>query len=181
MKKLVSIMVALMFILSLGTGLKAEEKELNLMANIGFSMSDVEGLFVDLGVEKQLKENLFALLYLDYYLDPTGENYSGYGVDASLTLMGINLGAEYKKELNEKMKWFLRAGVLMAISKATVTFLGYKTSDSSSDFGIFGGGGIEYMLQEKLSLVAGVALNMVFSDGTGTWFKIFAGINYKLK
>ena len=178
MKKLVSIMVAMVFILSLGTGLKAEDKELNLMANIGMAFSDFEGLVIDLGVEKQFSENLFALLYLDYYLNPTGEDY---GANASLTLMGINLGAAYKKQLNEKIKWFVRAGILIAIAKAEFTLFGYTQSETDSNFGLSAGGGIEYMLQEKLSLVAGVALATVFSDGSATWFKIFAGVNYKLK
>ena len=101
MKKIISMIIVATLILSLGTGLKAEDKELNLMANLGFSFSDVEGLFIDLGIEKQIKENLFALLYLDYYFNPTGENYSGYGVDASLTLMGINAGAAYKREISD--------------------------------------------------------------------------------
>ncbi len=189
MKKLVAMMVAVVLVLSLGTGLKAEDKELNLLANLGFAFSDVEGLFLDLGVEKQFKQNLFALLYLDYYFNPTGLNESGslYGVgyDVSLTLMGINLAAAYKRELNEKIKWFVRAGVLLALSRLKVTgsYMGVSLSDSTSatDFGLSAGGGIEYILQKKLALVAGVAISMIFSDGTGTWFKIFAGINYKLK
>jgi len=131
MKKLVSTIVAVVLVLSLGTGLKADDKELNLLANLGFAFSDVEGLFFDLGVEKQFKENLFALLYLDYYLNPTGENFGAYGVDASLTLMGINLGAVYKKQLNDKIKWFIRAGALLAISKATVSVFGYSASESA--------------------------------------------------
>jgi len=180
MKKTISILLVVM-ILSLGLGLNADDKELNVLADLGFAFSDVEGLFFDLGIEKQFKQNLFALLYLDYYFNPTGENFGAYGIDASLTLMGINLGAVYKSQLNEKIKWFLRAGLLLAISKATVTFLGYKTSDSASDFGIFGGAGIEYLLSPKLALMAGVALHMVFSDGTGTWFKLFYVIIYKLK
>jgi len=181
MKKLISIMVAVILILTLGTGLKAEDKELNLMANLGFAFSDVEGLFFDLGVEKEIKNNLFALLYLDYYLNPTGENFGAYGVDASLTLMGVNLGAAYKKRLNEKIKWFLRAGVLLAFSKATISYLGFSVSETASDFGVSAGGGIEYEFQKNLAFVAGVAISMIFSDGTGTWFKLFAGVNYKLK
>jgi opacity protein-like surface antigen len=181
MKKVISILIAAVLVMSLGTGLSAQDKELNVFGNLGFAFSDVEGLFLNAGVEKQMTDNIFVQFFVDYYFDPSGENFSGYGVDASVTLTCINFFAAYKKEMGDKLKLFVNAGPLLALSKVTASAYGFSISDSTTDFGIGAGAGIEYSLQEKLSLVAGAALNVVFSDETGTWFKLFGGINYKLK
>lgn len=181
MKKLISMLVVFVFILSLTTGLKADEKELNVIGNVGFAFSDLEGLFIDLGVEKQFKDNIWAQLFIDYYLDPAGLNMSAYGVDASLTMMGLNLYGVFKKELRNKLTLFVKAGPFIAFSKASVSYMGFSESESATDFGIGGGSGVEYALKEKLSIVVGATLKLIFDDGTANWFKLYAGVNYKLK
>jgi len=188
MKKSISILLVVM-ILSLGMSLNADDKELNVMAGLGLSFSDLEGLSLDLGVEKQFTENLYAMFFLSYYFDPTGFNTGGsyYGVnyDVSVTLTALNFAAVYKRAINEKLKWFARAGLLLALSRVKVTgsYMGISLSESESatDFGLAAALGVEYLIQTKIAIVLGAAIDTILGDGSATWFKIFAGINYKLK
>jgi len=188
MKKTISILLVAM-ILSLGLSVHADDKEMNVFAGLGFAFSDVEGLFVDLGIEKQFKQNLFAMFFLSYYFDPTGFNTKGTlygaGYEASVTLTGLNLAAVYKRAINEKLKWWARAGILLALSrvKVTASYMGFTESysDTGSDFGLSAGGGVEYLLKAKIALILGAVIDTIFGDGSATWFKIFAGISYRLK
>jgi hypothetical protein len=79
------------------------------------------------------------------------------------------------------MRFFAKAGVHYTTVKATSEILGISFSAKNSDFGLGDGLGLEYALAEKIALVVGGTVKIIFSEGdTGIWFKFYGGINFGL-
>lgn len=149
---------------------------INVFANAGIAFSDIEGLFFDVGAEMQLSGPIWGQVSFDYYLNPMDDVE---GIDSSV--YGINLYGVYKKEMNDKMNIFGKAGVHLTTAKVSGTFMGIDFSASDTDFGIGGGAGIEYKLADKMFLLAGATMKMLFAEGdTANWFKIYGGFCYQV-
>ncbi|MCP5048043.1 MAG: outer membrane beta-barrel protein, partial [bacterium] len=78
---------------------------------------------------------------------------------------------------------FAKAGVNYSAIKASTEFSGATFSSSSTDFGVGGGAGFEYFFNDRIGLTVGATVKLLFSgeDGTGTWFKFYGGVSYRLK
>ncbi len=157
--------------------LPADGKKMNLFTGIGYAFSDFDGMFIDIGFEMQLTGNIYGQLLFDYYFNPGSLDIE----DESSSAYGINLYGVYKHRSSGKMTFFAKAGVHCTVVKASAPGAGFSISVDTSDFGIGGGGGIEYFLRKKLSLVLGGTVKLAFSDENSTWYKIYCGFSYRLK
>jgi opacity protein-like surface antigen len=154
-----------------------EDKEINVFGNLGMAFSDLEGLNLEVGGEMQFSDSIFGQLSIDYYLNPMGDAAVD-GVDASA--YGINLYGVYKTNSSDTLNYFAKAGAHYTTVKASADVWGVNFTATDSNFGIAGGAGIEYALSEKMDLVVGGLVKVVFADETGTWFNVFAGINFQV-
>ena len=177
MKKLVILMLVLLVAASLPLQAVENNREFNVTGGLGFAFSDFEGLFLDLGLEYQIRKCIYIQALLDYYFNPSGA--SGKGINDSA--WGINAYAVYKKPLKGQWTLFGKAGIHLTSYKVSAEYMGFRMSDSSSDLGIGIGAGVEYRLKAALALVAGLTFKTLFSDETGTWFKLYGGVKYFLK
>jgi opacity protein-like surface antigen len=177
MKRILLCITLVMFLGVITTSLSAGDKKINLFGNVGIATSDVEGLFVDVGAELQFTNNIYGQLLFDYYFNPTGEDIEGVNDSA----YGFNLYGVYKFSSSSALNLFVKAGVHYTTIKASAEAYGISVSVSDSDFGIGGGLGIEYSLSEKMALLLGGTVKVIFSEGeTGTWFKFYGGFNFQL-
>lgn len=176
MKKFL-VFIVMVSLLSVGSLAAEDGKKINLFANAGIAFSDFEGLFVDLGAEMQINGPIWAQILLDYYANPSGVDIPG----VSDTAYGFNLYGVYKIGKSEKMNLFAKAGVHYTTVKASTNVLGIEISASESKFGIAGGAGLEMKLGQKLFLLAGATVKTIFTEETGTWFKVYAGVGIPLK
>lgn len=177
MKRIILCITLVMFLGVITTSLSAGDKKINLFGNAGIAVSDFEGLFVDVGAELQFTDNFYGQLLFDYYFNPTGEDIEG--VDDSA--YGFNLYGVYKFSSSGALNLFAKAGVHYTTIKASAEGFGISVSATESDFGIGGGLGFEYSLSEKVALLLGGTVKLIFSEGdTGTWFKIYGGFNFTL-
>lgn len=176
MKKFcVATLVLMLFtVLSFSASQKsAYEPKTTVFGDLGFAASDVEGLFMDAGLQYGLSKNLFAEFLVDYYLKP-------WGSDADGSAFGLNLNGVYKFNLQESLNFFTKAGVNFTFSKATSDIYGQTYSVTSNDFGLNAGCGIEYLLSEAMGVRLGVTYKLLFTEGeTATWFKIYGGFLYR--
>jgi opacity protein-like surface antigen len=157
--------------------LGAEEgKTINVFGNLGFNAGDFEGLSFDLGAEMQFTEKIWGQILFDYYCSPLDESI----VDINDSAWGINAYGVYTFAGGANMNFYVKGGVNYTTVKASTDFI-FDISASTSDFGIGIGGGMEYTLQEKLSLVAGVTLKTAFSDNPSTWIKFYGGLKFAIK
>jgi opacity protein-like surface antigen len=164
-----------------GFSLNAEGKKINLLGNLGLAVSDLEGLFVDLGAEMQLTENIYGQFVFDYYLSPgsmSGEDMSAVDYDDSF--YGFNLNAVYKHQLQDTLKLFALGGLHYSFFKFSASYFGMNFDISDSYFGIGLGGGVEYSLSEDIALVGGATYKLIFQEGGGNWLKLYGGINYTI-
>lgn len=176
MKK-VCIMLTFLFLFSIlsFSALKKPvyEPKTVVFGDLGFAVSDIEGLFLDAGLQYGLSKNLFAEFMVDYYLKP-------WGSDADGNAFGLNLNGVYKYNLQENLNLFAKAGVNFTFSKASDEVLGQTYSVTSNDFGLNFGGGIEYLLSESMGIRAGGTFKLIFAEGeTASWFKFYGGFLYR--
>jgi hypothetical protein len=177
MKKIVLYVTVLMLFMVMSTSLAAGDKKINLLGNLGLATSDFEGLFFDVGAEFQFTNNLFAQLLFDYYFNPAGEDIPG--IDDSA--YGFNLYGVYKFSSSSKLNLFAKAGVHYTTVKLSADLGGMTGSIEESDFGIGGGLGVELSLGEKVALVFGSTVKLLFSDEENlTWYKFYGGINFTI-
>lgn len=179
MKKTLVVITLILMLTALMTLTAQDEKRVNVLANLGFAFSDFEGMFFDIGAEMQFSEKIYGQLLFDYYFNPSGEDL-GSGVDDSA--YGINLYGVYKMGEPDAMSFFVKAGVHYTTIKASGSAWGVTVSATSSDFGIGGGAGFEYPLSDNMGLNVGGTVKLIFAEGdTGTWFKLYGGISYRIK
>jgi len=178
MKKTLILVMLIVFTAAFTLNLSADEgKKMNVFGGLGFALADFEGLFFDIGAEMQITSHIYGQLLFDYYFSPNPDGIEGVNDSA----YGINLYAVYKHKSSDTLNIFAKAGVHYTTVKASASGAGYSISVTSSDFGIAGGGGIEYVLNDKLALMFGGTLKLIFAEDTGTWFKIYGGISYRVK
>jgi hypothetical protein len=176
MKKVCVALVSLLLltVLSYSAGTKSVyEPKTVFFGDVGLAVSDVEGLFLDAGLQYGLSKNLFGEFMVDYYLKP-------WGSDADGSAFGLNLNGVYKYNLNQSLNLFAKAGVNFTFSKATNDDFGQTISVTSNDFGLNFGGGIEYLLSETMGIRLGGTCKLLFAeDETATWFKFYGGFLYR--
>ncbi len=183
MKKifLVAMMLVLISSFSFGATKKqaADGKgDINLFFDLGIAFSDFEGLFLEAGGQYAFTPKISGEFLFDFYLNPAGESGEGFSSKA----YGFNFNAVYKHPLSGGLKLFGKAGINLTITSVSMEFWGQKLSESDSNFGLNFGGGVEYDLSEQLALRGGMTFKIAFAEGdTGTWFKLYGGVAYKLK
>jgi len=169
MKKIVLAFFVLCLIGTFGYAAKKDVgKPMIVFGDIGLSVSDFKGLFLDAGIQKKLKDKIFGEFLLEYYFAPNGSAVDSYA-------LGFNLNGVYKHELKDAITLFGKAGISLIYSHASVNVMGFSASASDTNFGLNAGGGLEYALNEKMGLRGGVTLKLAFADKTGTWFKFYGG------
>jgi outer membrane protein with beta-barrel domain len=155
-------------------------KEVSVFVGLGYAFSDYEGPVLDLGIEFQFSKNLYGLFLVDYYTNPSPTFEEMW--DTKLTITGINIMGAYKFfPANSKFNIALRAGIMMTARKAKSEFLGGEISNSTSDFGVNGGLGLDYAINERFGLLFGGCIKVSFEDETAKWFKIYSGVSYRIK
>jgi len=171
MKKLMLIVVTMALLAPAGFAAGGKEKaEMQVFGDLGLAVSDFEGLFFDAGFQYGFTPKLFGEARFEKYFSPAGG-----GVDSSA--WGLNLNGVYKHGLSDKLAAFAKAGVCLI--STSVTFMGFKGSNSDLGFNL--GGGVEYALNEKMGVRGGATLKLSFAEGeTGTFFKLYGGFYYGL-
>jgi len=165
------------------TALSAEnEKKLNLFGGVGIAASDFEGMVVLVGIEKQLSDKFYAQLMFDYYLNPSGEDIEGMDDSA----YGVNLYGVYKHPLSENFHVFIKGGINYTTYKVSVEAGGITISGTDGYFGIGGGAGFEYGLNDKIALILGATAKTLFTSEDDAfekplWFKIYGAVSFRLK
>lgn len=179
MKRFLVLVTLILFMAAFTLSLPAQdEKRVNVFGGLGFAVSDFEGLFIDVGAEMQFTGKLYGQVLFDYYMSPSGVDLPS-GVNDSV--YGLNLYGVYKHSASEKMNLFVKAGVHYSTYKVTASDGGLTVSLSSSDFGLGGGGGIEYLLNDKMALCFGATVKFLFAEDTLTWFKFYGSFSYRVK
>ncbi len=171
MKKTWLIVLGMVLLAQAGFAAGGKDKaEMQVFGDLGLAVSDFEGLFFDAGFQYGFAPKLFGEALFEYYFNPAGS-----GADSSA--WGLNLNGVYKHGLSEKLTAYAKAG--LCLISTSVTFMGYKGSDSDLGFNL--GGGVEYALDEKMGLRGGATLKLSFAEGeTGTFFKLYGGFYYGL-
>ena len=156
-----------------------EGKTINVFGNLGFNAGDFEGLSFDLGAEMQFTEKIWGQILFDYYFSPLDQSNNSI-IDINDSAWGINAYGVYTFEGRTNFKYFVKGGVHYTTVKASTDFI-FDISASNSYFGIGIGGGLEYALQRKLSLVAGITLKTAFSgDDPIVWVKLYGGLKFTI-
>jgi len=157
----------------------ADEKgSISLFFDAGIAFSDFEGLFLEAGGQYAFTPKIFGEFLFDFYLNPAGE--SGEGVSSKA--YGFNFNAVYKHPLSRGLNLFGKAGINLTITSVSFSFWGQDFSESDSNFGLNFGGGVEYGVSEQMAIRGGLTFKIAFAEGeTGTWFKLYGGVSYKLK
>jgi len=156
----------------------AEGKTINVFGNLGFNAGDFEGLSFDLGAEMQFTEKIWGQILFDYYFSPLEESNDSI-IDINDSAWGINAYGVYTFARRTNMNFFVKGGVNYTTVKASTDFI-FDISASTSNFGIGIGGGMEYALQEKLSMVVGATLKTAYSDDPSIWIKFYGGFKFAI-
>ena len=82
------------------------EKKINVFGNIGFSLLDFDGIFFDLGVERELYRNIYWQFLFDYYLRPID-----WRAENDNMAYGLNLYIVYKLLKFNKVNFFIKGGI----------------------------------------------------------------------
>lgn len=156
----------------------AEGKTISVFENLGFNGGDLEGLSFDLGAEMQFTEKIRGQIMFDYYFSPLDESNESI-IDIHDSAWGINAYGVYTFAVGTKVNFYVKGGVNYTTVKASTDFI-FDISSSTGNFGIGLGGGMEYALLERFSLVAGATLKMSFTDDPLTWIKFYSGLKFTI-
>lgn len=171
-------MVLVLILLLSTVAMLAEGKRINLFADLGAAANDFEGMFIDVGAELQLSQKFYGQLLFDYYLDPTGTNTS----DVKSEVYGFGLYGVYKAPLSDKLNFFVKGGLTYQMVKVSVELFGVTfEGETESELGFGAGGGIEYGLNDKVALQAGLTYRGIFAEGGANWLKIYGGVSFRVK
>lgn len=172
MKKILVLLMLILFLVS--TFLSGEEKgkRTNLLVGIGSAVSDLEGLYMEVGVEKQFSGNVYGQFMVDYYFNPFD-----LPDDSNSYAFGLNLYGVYKIPASDSINFFVKAGFHFTTMKEKWEFLGI---DTSADVGIAGGGGIEFNLNDRTFIYGGATVRTALEEKR-TWIKIGGGVGFRVK
>lgn len=147
---------------------------INVFGNVGIALDDLEGLFFDIGAERQLSGPWWAQVVVDYYLNPSGEDMP-VGVNDSA--YGGYLYGVYKYAMNPKTNFFIKGG--FGYTTLKIAAMGLSVTESA--FGLGAGAGFEYKIGPKMAILAGATYKSMFFEGeTGTTFKLYGGFSYQV-
>ena len=178
MKKCFVCVAVLVFLAMMSTSLSA----INFFVNVGYSVSDIKGVFFDAGAEIKVAGNFYAQFLFDYYFNPGGEEFTKtYGKIFDDSAYGFNLYGMFKFKTSEKLRLFVKGGVHYTTVRLQADFLGTVIALEDSDFGFGGGAGLEYSIAKKVALVLGATAKTASGeDVTTNWFKFYGGVNVRL-
>jgi hypothetical protein len=173
MKKILVLLMLILFLVSAFLSGEEVGKCTNLLAGIGSAVSDLEGLYMEVGVEKQFSGNVYGQFMVDYYFNPfeLPDNSNSYA-------FGLNLYGVYKIPASDSINVFLKAGLHITMMKEDWEFIGFI--NTSADFGIAGGGGIEFHLSDRAFIYGGATVRTALEEKR-TWIKIGGGVGFRVK
>lgn len=172
MKKKYVVTILLLLVCSFALLAEGKKKEINVLAGIGSADSDLKGLVLELGIEKQYTRKLYGQLIIDYYSNPfevSGE-FNSYAY-------GFSLFGAYKMPASSRLKIVLKLGLHITMMREKWKWLGSMTS---ADLGIAGGGGLEFKITDRAALYGGVTAKTSVEESR-FWFKCSGGVIFKLK
>lgn len=145
------------------------ESKANIFTDLGFALIDFKGIFFEGGIQYSFSPSFWGEFLVEYYIDPA--NISG--IDTSS--FGLNFNVVGKFNSSKKVSFFLKGGVCLMIS----SFSFFGISDSSTDFGLNAGAGLELPLGDSIGLRAGTTFKCIFgSGGVVTALKFFGGFYF---
>lgn len=172
------VLITVMVLFANAVPLSADDgRGLSVFGGFGFALNDFKGFCLVLGTEIQINEKFYAQFLLDYYPSAGEKSVEGAGN----SVYGINLYGVFKQPISERLKLFAKAGVHYTVMEGASYFWGMYFTEAQSKFGVGAGFGAEYDLNEKLSLLLGATVKLIFADETGTWIKIYSGVSYHLQ
>ncbi len=172
MKKFFILSMLSLFVFSVSLCAAGEVKRKNVLVGGGGAASDLEGPFMEIGVEKQLSGNFYGQLLFDYYFSP----FELPG-DSNPYALGISLYGVHKFPVSDSISFLLKAGFHLTVMKEYFGILGIETN---ADLGIAGGGGIEFNLSHRLAIYSGATVKRSL-DESRTWFKFYGGVGFRVK
>lgn len=169
MKRIITVTLLILFVSTVTLLAVDQKKEINILAGAGVASSDLKGPVVEIGVEKQLKGNLFGQLYVDYYFNPF--DFTG---DADSSAFGLTFLGAYKVPVTEGINYVLKLGLHFTFMKEEWNYIGRRTS---ADLGFAGGGAVEFILNTKTTLYGGVTVKTAV-DESRTWLTFNCGLSF---
>ncbi len=171
---------AFLFSLAFSPALQAQQKgDFTYFGHLGLAFSDFEGLYLDIGVEKAFSEKLSGQVFADYYANPV--DLSDLYEDFSTSAYGIGLYGKYSISNTEKLGFYVRGGLHLTFLAMNYDWFGEEIElDSETKFGLGGGAGFEYALNDALKLQLDGTIRTLFGDGSLTFFVISAGVRASL-
>jgi hypothetical protein len=114
---------------------------------------------------------------MDYLLDPLPD----LETDAvKYSVIGSSIFGVYNLTNSEKMNFFIRGGIHLSAFRAKFEASGAKVTTTDSDFGLAGGLGLRYALGERLGLMLGGDVKVIFDSGdTVNYINVYAGLSYR--
>ncbi len=149
-----------------------EEKRINVFGGVGTAISDLEGCLVEIGIEKQFSGDFYGQLSVDYYFNPEELDDSDDSYAFSTNLFGV-----YKFPVSRNLNFYLKGGIHLTGRKEEWTYIG---TNVNLDYGLAGGGGIEFMLSNRVAIYSGVTAKTSL-DENRTWFKFHGGISIQVQ
>jgi opacity protein-like surface antigen len=178
-KKVLFVLLSMLLVCAALSPSAQDQKSGSLIGSLGFASLDFEGVAMDIGVEMQVKGNIYGQLLFDYYMDPFGdEGYQGGDYSA----YGINLYGVYKIDASEQLKFFAKAGIHLTTVKWTTKIddiIGVSANDSH--VGAAAGIGAQYMLNDRWGILAGGTVKVLFGGLADKWLKFYGGLSYRVR
>lgn len=182
MKKLSVLTVMAAFLVLCATPAAGQsQREFNVLGGLGFATSDFKGLVFDIGAELQLSQNLYVQALFDMYPEPFDEDELGVS-DVDYSAYGLTLYGVFKVTASDKLKFYVKGGLNFTSVKVSGQVMGIGASSSDTDLGLGGGIGAEYSINDRFSVLLGGTTKYIFDEyENGHWFKVYAGILYKVR
>ncbi len=170
MKKILVLAMLILFVVSVSLPAAGQGKRHIVFAGTGVAVSNLEGLFFDIGVEKRFFGNFYGQFLFDYYLNP----FKSFSPIDSYAY-GLNFYGVYKIPASDRIYFCLKTGFHITSWKKEwdVTRIEIRT-----DYGFAGGGGIEYHLNDRAFIYSGATVKWAFDELTisDKWVKLYGGL-----
>lgn len=175
MKKIVVLSILILYGVSAVLHAANEKKRTILFAGTGIAGSDLGGLFMDIGIEKRFFKNFYGQFLFDYYFKP----FDSPGIADSYAY-GFNFYGVYKIPVSDKIHFFLKGGFhFSTLRRERVN----SSISDRKDYGLAGGGGIEYHLSKMIYFRGGVTAKGAYDEDEKNfnWVKIYGGFVFHVK
>jgi hypothetical protein len=154
-----------------------ERRRIYITVGSGYTVSEMQGPFVDIGAEVRLLGKIYVRVLLDYIFSsdlPKGGEIIHYAY-------GVNLYAVYKIRLSDLLDFYIDVGGHYTTMKTTASAFGVTFTTIDSNRGVGGGGGFDFQLGNRLVFYLGGTLKLLLSDTSKYWIKLQTGLRYRVR